>query len=65
MDKKNIAKNTAKNEIDKNTPTFCQKHSGYIFASGKSGSTPASWVHLNSFPSSTYTYIVLLIQIVM
>ena len=25
VDKKNIAKNTAKNEIDKNTPTFCQK----------------------------------------
>ncbi len=27
-------------EIDKNTPTFCQKHSGYVFASGKNGSDP-------------------------
>ena len=39
-DKKNIAKNTAKIEIDKNTPNFCQKHSGCVFASGKSDSTP-------------------------
>ena len=37
---KPIHKNTAKNKIDKNTPTLCQKHSGCIFASGKSGDTP-------------------------
>ena len=40
VDKKNIAKNTAKIEIDKNKYPFCQKHSGCIFASGKSSSTP-------------------------
>ncbi len=40
-------------EIDKNTPTFlhlCQKHSGFVFASGKNGSIPHtlqffSWIH--------------------
>ena len=37
---KSIVKNTAKNEIDKNTQNFCQKHSGCIFDSGKSGSIP-------------------------
>ena len=27
------------NEIDKNTPTFCQKHRDYLFGSGRSDST--------------------------
>ena len=38
--------NSAKIEIDKNTPNFCQKHSGCIFASGKSGSTPMTLIAL-------------------
>ena len=44
VDKK-IAK--IQQEIDKNTPTFCQKHSDYIFASGRSGSSPLK--HLLNF----------------
>ena len=36
---RNVAKNTAKNKIDKNTPTVCQKHD-CTFVSCRNGSTP-------------------------
>ena len=35
-----MGKKNADNQTNKNTPTFCQKHSGHTFASRRNGRTP-------------------------